>query len=497
MSALPSVEPSSVLEDQNLIQELSEKLAINVKLESVDQDDASEIAAGSAIAISAKQVLCRLPSGSLVGWLTGHPEQSAAHAETVLALQQSVSENEELHTEINALVFEVSRNFEELSLISMLATTSALPSSEDSSRSMIESWIGPLCDGVGAQSIAAVIADEHGQPTETIWSGEEIASQSVLGNLIASDRQATERQPIVVNEFASSELPTVSEYMLLECRCEGNLHGWLIALNRIDVEEDVTWAQHGFTTVQANLMDTVVNQLATQLNNIKLLNQKESLLLDMVRALVNALDARDPYTCGHSERVALFAKFLASAAGLNAEECSQIYLTGLLHDVGKIAIPDSVLLKPSKLSDEERDVIQTHPDSGWRILHGLDALSDVLKGVLYHHENFDGSGYPDRLKGESIPIDGRILAVCDAFDAMTSDRPYRRGMSVAKAAEILNGGAGKYWDPQLVSIFLENLEAVNEIRLNHVLRKPSQRQKSANGIPMTMALPVSSELASQ
>ena len=347
MSALPSVEPSSVLEDQNLIQELSEKLAINVKLESVDQDDASEIAAGSAIAISAKQVLCRLPSGSLVGWLTEHPEQSAAHAETVLALQQSVSENEELHTEINALVFEVSRNFEELSLISMLATTSALPSSEDSSRSMIESWIGPLCDGVGAQSIAAVIADEHGQPTETIWSGEEIASQSVLGNLIASDRQATERQPIVVNEFASSELPTVSEYMLLECRCEGNLHGWLIALNRIDVEEDVTWAQHGFTTVQANLMDTVVNQLATQLNNIKLLNQKESLLLDMVRALVNALDARDPYTCGHSERVALFAKFLASAAGLNAEECSQIYLTGLLHDVGKIC-----LLYTSDAADE-------------------------------------------------------------------------------------------------------------------------------------------------
>ena len=182
-------------------------------------------------------------------------------------------------------------------------------------------------------------------------------------------------------------------------------------------------------------METATNQLAAQLHNVRLLRQKEELFTDVIRALVNAVEARDPYTCGHSERVASFARCLALVSGQPAGAHERVYLTGLLHDVGKIAIPDGVLQKPGKLNDEERAIIETHTDAGWRILHELDALRDVLPGVLYHHEHYDGNGYPDGLVGENIPIDGRILAVCDAFDAMTSDRPYRNGMPVEKALD--------------------------------------------------------------
>jgi HD-GYP domain-containing protein (c-di-GMP phosphodiesterase class II) len=147
----------------------------------------------------------------------------------------------------------------------------------------------------------------------------------------------------------------------------------------------------------------------------------------------------------------------------------------LLHDVGKIAIPDGVLQKPGHLNKDERAIIETHTEAGWRILHELEALRDVLSGVLYHHETYDGNGYPDGLAGEDIPLDGRILAVCDAFDAMTSDRPYRDGMPVEKALEILRNGSGKYWDPKLIDAFLGNIESIKKIRLKHRPRQQAIR----------------------
>uniref|UniRef100_UPI003563A9CD HD-GYP domain-containing protein n=1 Tax=Stieleria sp. TaxID=2795976 RepID=UPI003563A9CD len=165
-------------------------------------------------------------------------------------------------------------------------------------------------------------------------------------------------------------------------------------------------------------------------------------------------------------------------------ECERIYLTGLLHDVGKIAIPDGVLQKPNRLNDEERAIIETHTDSGWRILQELDALQDILPGVLYHHEHWNGEGYPDQLAGENIPIDGRILAVCDAFDAMTSDRPYRKGMSIDRAVTILNDGAGTFWDPNLIQVFHRYIDEIDEIRINHQPRQPATRPAPVDGRPI-------------
>jgi HD-GYP domain-containing protein (c-di-GMP phosphodiesterase class II) len=187
---------------------------------------------------------------------------------------------------------------------------------------------------------------------------------------------------------------------------------------------------------------------------VSLLRGQEELTVGVIRSMSSAIDARDPYTRGHSERVGRFARRIAAAMRLEETEQDRIYLSGLLHDVGKIGIPDHVLLKPGKLTDEEFAIIKQHPEIGARIVESLPQLRDLLPGILHHHESVDGSGYPHGLEGEAIPLQARILAVADTYDAMTSHRPYRPGMPHEKAVEILRSRAGIQWDPQAVQAFL-------------------------------------------
>ena len=414
-----------------------------------------------------------LPAGGVAVWQVPADDvgRSGRHGKAILALEQYRFENQQLNAEIESLAAQVMNDFEELSLIRTLASSMELPESGNELTDFVLRSLCPMTQGVGAQSIAAVFTDNHGNRTiAPIWSNDVVLSIDELNALVENCGAEAEQQPVVRNKLAESDSPyndALREFVMVQCKSEGRMHGWIIACNRVSDEENVPWAQLGFTTVQASLLETVTNQLAAQLHNLRLLKQKEDLFTEVVRALVNAVEARDPYTCGHSERVASFAKRLALLSGQSSSEVDRVYLTGLLHDVGKIAIPDGVLQKPGHLNDEERAIIETHTDAGWRILHGLDALQEILPGVLYHHEHYNGKGYPDGLVGENIPIDGRILAVCDAFDAMTSDRPYRKGMSSTKACEILKVGAGAYWDPNLIRVFLDNLSQFEEIRVNH------------------------------
>jgi len=215
--------------------------------------------------------------------------------------------------------------------------------------------------------------------------------------------------------------------------------------------------------------------LATHLLNVQLLGEKEQLLTNTVRSLVTAIEAKDQYTRGHSERVALYGKRLSERIGFDADERERVYLSGLLHDVGKIGISDDTLGKPTKLSDDEYEEVQRHPEEGWAILQELRELNPIMPGVLHHHERIDGRGYPDRLEGSEIPIDGRILAVADAYDAMTSDRPYRKGMSSDQAVEILRDGAGTQWDTNLVDAFIDILDEIKAIRANYQPTIPPNR----------------------
>jgi HD-GYP domain-containing protein (c-di-GMP phosphodiesterase class II) len=175
----------------------------------------------------------------------------------------------------------------------------------------------------------------------------------------------------------------------------------------------------------------------------------------VIYALATAIEARDPYTEAHTERVAESARRIGARMGLPAHDIEALYRGGIVHDIGKIGIPDYILLKPGELDFEERAMMHLHPIIGENIIAPLQSRADLLPMVRHHHENYDGSGYPDRIAGDRIPLLARILSVCDAYDALTSDRPYRLGQTPDAAISILRRGAGHQWDPRIVRLIAD------------------------------------------
>ena len=189
-----------------------------------------------------------------------------------------------------------------------------------------------------------------------------------------------------------------------------------------------------------------------------------SAYVQTVGALAEAVDAKDSYTRGHSERVGVYSSKLAREMGFAKEFIERVYIAGLLHDVGKIGVPDAVILKPDKLDAEEYAEIMKHPGIGAKILEPVDFLKDVTACVRHHHEWFDGSqrGYPDRLAGDRIPLPSRVILVCDTVEAMTSDRPYRKAMPLDTVYSELTKFSGSQFDPTCVEAFLRLLDREGE-----------------------------------
>jgi HD-GYP domain-containing protein (c-di-GMP phosphodiesterase class II) len=183
-----------------------------------------------------------------------------------------------------------------------------------------------------------------------------------------------------------------------------------------------------------------------------------------VRALANAVEARDAYTGKHAERVAAYGMAIARAAGMPVGEHPEIEFGFLLHDIGKVAVPDAILYKADALSPEERALVARHPEIGSEILRDVEFLGEAKAVVRSHHERWDGGGYPDGLKGEEIPLAARVFAVADALDALTTDRPYRPASSLADARAAIAAGAGTQFDPAVV----EALERVPDSELERV-----------------------------
>jgi putative nucleotidyltransferase with HDIG domain len=181
--------------------------------------------------------------------------------------------------------------------------------------------------------------------------------------------------------------------------------------------------------------------------------------LSGVYALVSAVEDRDPYAYGHSRKVSTYAEALAGAIGLSPGEVSRVSTAALLHDIGKIGIPDKVLNKKGRLNGEDWEAIKAHPRLGANIVGNVPHLVSCVSSILHHHERWDGGGYPEGLKGEEIPIEARILAIADSFEAMTSARPHRPPSSREEAIKKLRQGAGIQFDPKLVGVFIGIIEA--------------------------------------
>jgi diguanylate cyclase (GGDEF)-like protein/putative nucleotidyltransferase with HDIG domain len=200
----------------------------------------------------------------------------------------------------------------------------------------------------------------------------------------------------------------------------------------------------------------------------------------VLEGLVTAIDHKDHYTKAHSEHMTRFALEIADALGCSSEICDVVRVAGLLHDVGKIGVPDSILRKPGRLTAEEYEIMKSHVTLSAAIIHGLPFLSDILDAVAHHHERWDGKGYPYGKAGEQIPLLGRVLGVADAFSAMTLDRPYRAGMSIEAALTEVERGSGTQFDPHLAHLFVQtmrsNLKSANLKGANIRIQEQVQRK---------------------
>ncbi len=317
-----------------------------------------------------------------------------------------------------------------------------------------------------------------GEPILSQWDCQQLVTQ------ISKSSAGDEVGLFVCNDVAQQPWANrckKAKNLLALSVSDQRLGGWVLAINKQPpgrakakpkVGDEFTFAEHQneamqivpFRRTDAALLTPFISLLGLYSNAAQRFHGIYDLLVGLARALTSSIDAKDPYTFGHSERVARISVELAREMGMTDEELNDIYLAGLLHDIGKIGIPDAILGKPAALNDEEMEVIKQHVTIGYKILQGLEPIAHLLPGVLYHHEHYDGGGYPEGLKGESIPLLARIIAVADSYDAMSSSRPYRLGMPHAEVELRLEAGAGTQWDAHIVEAFTRCKQRVHVIR---------------------------------
>ncbi|MBU0495069.1 MAG: response regulator [Chloroflexi bacterium] len=213
-----------------------------------------------------------------------------------------------------------------------------------------------------------------------------------------------------------------------------------------------------FDENSVRMLSTLASTIAIALQNAAAYQNLKVFNLQVIASLTTALEARDPYTRGHSERVSRFAVAIAHELGLSDQEIELLRTAGLLHDIGKVRVSDLILNKPGPLTEQEWERMKQHPVVGARIVEDVTSLRDIAPAIRFHHEDFDGRGYPEGLSGRNIPILARVLAVADSFEAMTANRAYRQGFALDKALTILNAGRGQQWDPHVVDIWYRVVE---------------------------------------
>ena len=351
----------------------------------------------------------------------------------------------ELQLELNALSQQIDYTYEEISLLHRLTHNLQLSRPREELADMCVRGLYTLIECVGA---AICLEDpEHGM--HFLTQGRMPFDHSGLARLLARFEQHDWNKPLVKNKLQhtllGADFPGLKNLVIVPIGDPQHRRGWIVSTNLRGGRD--------FGTVEANLISSIATILGTHVRNIELYDEHDDLLVGFVRSLVSTLDAKDPYTRGHSERVALVARRLGEQLGLEVSDLDDIYLSGLLHDIGKVGVDDRILAKPGQLTEDEFRQIQLHPMIGFLILQQLKNLKPILPGVRNHHEAFNGKGYPDKLKGDEIPLMARIIAVADSYDAMVSDRPYRKGMPLERLEDIFRRGANEQWDPRVIDAF--------------------------------------------
>ncbi len=376
--------------------------------------------------------------------------------------------------ENRGLADEVLRCYEQLNLIFDIAQQVAHLVSVSDIEQVLADRIAAL---LGAEAAVVIDSDSvsRSRPAPAGRAARELPP-SVLQEAAAHIEQARQTRRVVVTSLGPHQL-ILGPLVRLNGRVDV-----ILALRRGEIQD--------FHSGDVLILDSVLSFGSQIISNSELHEKLGRTLFEVTRALVAAIDKKDHYTSGHSERVGFFARLTGQQMGLAAEQLQTLEWSGLLHDVGKIGIPEEILNKPDRLTDEEFAIIKRHPVMGYEILKPIESFEGVLEGVLYHHEAPDGTGYPDGLKGEETPLPARIIHVVDIFDALTSTRAYRAPFSVEGAIEILRAESGTKVDPQVTAAFLAALERwrrENPARFTEMFRSKGSLEispgRSAEDIP--------------
>jgi len=357
-------------------------------------------------------------------------------------------------SEIESMSQQLAESYEELSLLYKLSSNMLV---DQVPESFLTEACADLQQVVGLRWMCLLLCDD--EPRLNALSGRMFTAGPIeaaesqlreIGNTLMHPGPE-EPRPLVVDDTSTSDLPHVQalakHLLVVSLTRDDQPYGVLFGGDKLD--------DSPISSVDSKLCSSLANSLAIFLENNMLFEDMQAMFMGTLHALTSSIDAKDSYTHGHSERVALMSRKLAEAAGLDEKTVERVYVAGLLHDVGKIGVPEHVLCKPGQLTREEFDLIKMHPEIGARILSDIRQMQDLIPGVLYHHERWDGRGYPHGLTSHQIPLFGRLIGLADSFDAMSSNRTYRRRLAHAQVITEIKRCAGTQFDPQLAAKFVE------------------------------------------
>jgi putative nucleotidyltransferase with HDIG domain len=377
------------------------------------------------------------------------------HAETLVDLQMEKMSDE------------LSQVYEELVLLHKLSTNMKVTVSDSN---YLQMACDNLTDIVSVEGIAVMLEKAvRNDKRLTLAAGSGLIDMDDAATAILYDRMLAElargKEALIDSEVDGPfrhEWPANVKSILAVPLCasdapagaasQPNYLGLMIAINRLDRPD--------FDSTDIKLFNSVANGCAVFIENRRLFGDLQELFIGSLKALTSSIDAKDPYTRGHSERVAFIARWIAERLAeqdiIDEEYIRKTYLAGLLHDIGKMGINEAVLCKKGKLTDAEFDHIRSHPAIGAGILSQIKQMRDIVPGVVSHHERADGKGYPNGIAGADMPLMGKIIALADSFDAMTSKRVYRDAMTVEEALAEIERGLGTQFDPQVGRIFIDS-----------------------------------------
>jgi HD-GYP domain-containing protein (c-di-GMP phosphodiesterase class II) len=426
------------------------------------------------------------PLGLDGAWLGQQAEQIVSHTEEtvqrqarlLLTMVRDQLRLSNLQGELDSLSTQLSNSYEELTLIYQISSGMRI---NRGAGDFFKQACQDVLEVMGVNGLGVGLCDEYAERQQPVLYGPLSMAPEIVRRLAEEllPIMSARKGPLLINDLSKETnfqwLPgNVRRLLAVPMQRQEQVLGFYFALNKLDGE---------FDSQDSKLLSSIANESAIYLENAMLYDDVHGLMMGLLRSLTSAVDAKDAYTHGHSERVAALGRQLTREAGLGEALAERVYLAGLLHDVGKIGVPESVLHKTGRLTPEEFDQMKKHPQIGAKILADVKQIRDIIPGVLHHHERYDGNGYPHGLAGEKIPLMGRLICLADCFDAMTSNRTYRKALPLEVALMEIRRCGGTQFDPLLTEAFLRiGAEKLRELVL------PPQKLAGVNGPSLLAAV---------